>query len=145
MSVTSYPGQLARRFNQISTALIDAEFRRVGLDMTPVQYSALGAIGEQPSIDQATLAVLISYDRTTIGGVVDRLVDKGFVSRQTNAQDRRAKVLTLTEQGEAALSVAHRAVANAQDQLVCGLDAQERDELKRLLEKAVLAATEQRQ
>ncbi|MBJ6988975.1 MarR family transcriptional regulator [Devosia sp. MC521] len=112
--------------------------------MTPVQYSALGAIGDQPTIDQATLAVLISYDRTTIGGVVDRLVDKGFVSRQTNAQDRRAKVLTLTEQGEAALSVAHRAVANAQDQLVRGLDAQERDELKRLLEKAVLAATEQR-
>ena len=71
------PGHLARRFQQIAVAVFLAEVEEAGYDLTPVQYAALAAVSTNPGIDQVTLAGLIAYDRTTITGVVDRLVQKG--------------------------------------------------------------------
>ena len=76
------PGHLARRFQQIAVAVFHAAVEEAGYDLTPVQYAALTEIATQPGIDQATLAGLIAYDRTTITGVVDRLVQKGLLVRQ---------------------------------------------------------------
>lgn len=42
------------------------------------------------------LAGLIAYDRTTITGVVDRLVQKGLVDRNESERDRRARELKIT-------------------------------------------------
>jgi DNA-binding MarR family transcriptional regulator len=142
LAVSSLPGHLARRFHQISTALFDVEMRRSGLDLTPVQYAAVVAVRDNPAIDQATLAGLIAYDRTTIGGVVDRLVDKGFVTRMTNAADRRARVLSLTEAGASTIVAAEGAVVRAQEILVSGLNSSERETLTKLLDKAVTALGE---
>ena len=89
----AYPGFLARRFQQIAVALFHAEVGAAGFDLTPVQYSALKALRAHPGIDQATLAGLIAFDRTTIGGVVDRLEQRGYLTRKVSARDRRARVL----------------------------------------------------
>lgn len=142
MTVGSLLGHLARRFHQLSTALFDLEMRRSEIDLTPVQYAALVAVEDNPAIDQATLASLIAYDRTTIGGVVDRLVDKHLVTRTTSENDRRSKVLTATETGRATIQNATLAVLRAQQQLVGGLDSEEAEELVRLLDKAISALGE---
>ncbi|MFL9828303.1 MarR family winged helix-turn-helix transcriptional regulator [Rhodoplanes sp. SY1] len=131
------PGHLARRFQQIAVACFVAEVEKAGFDLTPVQYAALAAIAAQPGIDQIGLAGLIAYDRTTIGGVVDRLVQKGFVVRQESPTDRRARVLTLTPAGKTTLRAIGPAVAAAQRTMLRGLGAQERRGLVRLLQKAV--------
>ena len=49
-----------------------------GFVLTSVQFAALDAIAQQPAIDQATLAATISFDRATIGGVIERLESKGW-------------------------------------------------------------------
>lgn len=139
MSLISLPGHLARRFHQISTTLFDAEMRRAGVDLTSVQYAALVAIRETPCLDQATLASIIVYDRTTIGGVVDRLVDKGFVSRVVSQSDRRSRVLTVTASGDETIGRAQPAMMRAQEQLVESLDREEAAELLMLLGKIVEA------
>src|SRR6202047_2010989 len=82
------PGHLARRFQQIAVAIFHAEVEEAGHDLTPVQYAALTTIRTHPGIDQATLAGLIAYDRTTITGVVDRLGQKGLVGRAATNRDR---------------------------------------------------------
>src|ERR1700735_5201629 len=83
------PGHLARRFQQIAVAVFLAEVEAAGHDLTPVQYAALAAIGTNHGVDQVTLAGLIAYDRTTITGVVDRLVQKGLVGRHESSRGRR--------------------------------------------------------
>src|SRR3979409_1297810 len=90
------PGHLARRFQQIAVAVFHAAVEEAGYDLTPVQYAALTTVATQPGIDQATLAGLIAYDRTTITGVVDRLVQKGLAVRQANSRDRRVRELQIT-------------------------------------------------
>jgi MarR family transcriptional regulator, temperature-dependent positive regulator of motility len=134
------PGQLARRFQQIASAAFIAEIEAAGYDLTPVQFAALVALGKNPGIDQITLAGLIAYDRTTIAGVVDRLVSKGYVERKVSESDRRARILHLTKAGEQTLAAVKPAVVAAQHLMLSGLSETETSDLIALLHKAVSAA-----
>jgi DNA-binding MarR family transcriptional regulator len=131
------PGHLARRFQQIAVAVFLAEVEGAGYDLTPVQYVALAAVDANPGIDQITLAGLIAYDRTTITGVVDRLVLKGHITRQESSRDRRARELTITVAGRRTLRGITPAVEAAQQIMLRGLTDKEAKELVRLLQKAV--------
>jgi DNA-binding MarR family transcriptional regulator len=136
------PGHLARRFQQIAVAVFLAEVEEAGYDLTPVQYAALAAVSGNPGMDQVTLAGLIAYDRTTITGVVDRLVQKGLVARQASNRDRRARELRISDAGRRTLRGIAPAVEAAQRIMVHGLTAKEAKELVRLLQKAVVAANQ---
>jgi DNA-binding MarR family transcriptional regulator len=136
------PGHLARRFQQIAVAVFHAEVGEAGYDLTPVQYAALATVMANPGIDQATLAGLIAYDRTTIGGVVDRLVQKGLLLRNPSSTDRRARELQITDEGRQTLSGIEPAVEAAQRIMLRGLTAPEAVELMRLLRKAIAAGNE---
>jgi DNA-binding MarR family transcriptional regulator len=137
VNLRSMSGHLARRFHQISNALFDLEMKEAGLSLTPVQYAALVAVRDNPGVDQATLAGLIAYDRTTIGGVVDRLVEKGCMARCTSEADRRAKLLTLLAEGTRILSIADAVVQRSQERLVGALNPSEIKQLNALMEKVV--------
>src|SRR5215475_6019656 len=119
------PGHLARRFQQIAVAVFLAEIEDAGFDLTPVQYAALAAIRTNPGIDQVTLAGLIAYDRTTITGVVDRLVQKGLLVRQASSRDRRARELKITDEGRKTLRAITPAVEAAQRLMLRGLTEKE--------------------
>lgn len=136
------PGHLARRFQQIAVAVFLAEVEEAGHDITPVQYAALAAIDANHGIDQVTLAGLIAYDRTTITGVVDRLVQKGLVARHESSRDRRARELNITDAGRQTLHRIAPAVEAAQRSMLRGLTAKEAKELLRLLQKAIAAGNE---
>jgi MarR family transcriptional regulator, temperature-dependent positive regulator of motility len=136
------PGRLARRFQQIAVAVFLSEVEEAGFDLTPVQYSALAAVSANPGIDQVTLAGLIAFDRTTIGGVVDRLVQKNLLARHASSQDRRVRQLHITDQGRRTFESMTPAVEAAQRIMLRGLTDDEAAELLRLLQKAILAANE---
>ena len=136
------PGHLARRFQQIAVAVFLAEVEGAGFDLTPVQYAALATISANPAIDQITLAGLIAYDRTTITGVVDRLVQKNLIVRETSSRDRRARQLKITDEGRKTLRKITPAVESAQRIMLRGLNEKEADELMRLLRKAIAAGNE---
>ena len=136
------PGHLARRFQQIAVAVFLAEVEEAGYDLTPVQYVALTAVSANPRLDQVTLAGLIAFDRTTITGVVDRLVQKGLMARHESSRDRRARELKITEAGRRVLRGITPAVEAAQRTMVRGLTEKEAKELVRLLQKAIAAGND---
>jgi DNA-binding MarR family transcriptional regulator len=138
-TIDEMPGHLARRFQQIAVAVFLAEVEAAGYDLTPVQYAALAAIGAHPGADQATLAGLIAFDRTTITGVVDRLVAKGLITRRESSRDRRARELTITAAGRQTLRGIAPAVEAAQRAMLRGLTGKEANDLLRLLQKAIAA------
>jgi DNA-binding MarR family transcriptional regulator len=136
------PGHLARRFQQIAVAVFLAEVEEAGYDLTPVQYAALAAVDAHPGIEQVTLAGLIAFDRTTITGVVERLVQKGLVVRHESSRDRRARELKITDAGRRTLRGITPAVEAAQRTMLRGLTEKEAKELVRLLQKAIAAGNE---
>ena len=140
IDISKMAGHLIRRLNQISVSVFTEKINDAGYDLTPVQFAALNILQSNPGIDQASLAGLIAYDRVTIGGVVDRLEQKGFIHRRVNSRDRRARELHLTEQGATTLETISPVIEKLQDDILCGLNVSERSQLIRLLEKATIGA-----
>jgi DNA-binding MarR family transcriptional regulator len=99
MAYENMAGHLIRRLHQQSTHIFAQRTEAAGFDLTPVQYAAMEAIHEHPGTDQAQVAELIGYDRATIGGVIERLEKKDWIRRVVSPQDRRARELSLTAQG----------------------------------------------
>lgn len=136
------PGHLIRRLNQISTAVFAEHMAATGLDLTSVQYAALSTIAEQPQIDQVRLAGAIAYDKVTIGGVIDRLENKGLVTRTVSPQDRRMRLLQVTKTGERLLHKVRPVVMALQDDILAGLTRTERKTLVHLMEKVTIAGND---
>jgi len=130
-------GHLIRRLNQISTHVFAQHMQTAGIDLTPVQFAAMDAISSFPGIDQAGVAARIAYDRATIGGVIDRLEQKGYVSRQVSRQDRRAREVRLTKKGARLLKDILPLVIKLQSEILPGLEPSERDQFLALAKKAV--------
>lgn len=142
LDIHALPGHLIRRLHQISVAQFMDRMAEEGIDLTPVQFSAMAAICRHPGIDQASVAGLIAYDRATLGKVVDRLVDKGLVARCVSAADRRAREVRLTADGTALLERVLPIVQAAQSTFLTGLSDGERETFIVLLQKATLAAND---
>jgi MarR family transcriptional regulator, temperature-dependent positive regulator of motility len=130
-------GHLIRRLHQQSSQVFQARMQSAGLDLTSVQFAALDAIAVEPGIDQASLAATISFDRATIGGVLDRLETKGLVGRVVSAQDRRARRLSLTPRGEQLLASIRPVVESLQADILESLSPSERADFIVLARKAL--------
>lgn len=135
LEIHSMPGHLIRRLNQISVSVFSERVGEAGHDVTPVQFAALNAIEADPGLDQARLAGLIAYDRVTIGGVVDRLVQKGYVKRTVSRRDRRARELELTPAGKETLAMLRPVVRRIQNEIIGGLTDEEKQTFLALLKK----------
>ena len=141
MEIHNLAGHLIRRLNQISTSVFQTRLKDEGFDLTPVQYAAMTAIHTHPGMDQATVAAFISYDRATIGGVIDRLHGKGLVSREINEKDRRARVLSLTDQGRVMIEQITPVIQTLQNDILSGLSVEERETFLALATKAAAAGS----
>lgn len=130
-------GHLIRRLHQQSTQVFQARTQAAGFDLTSVQFAALDAIAEQPGIDQAGLAATISFDRATIGGVIDRLESKGLLQREVSARDRRARQLRLTPEGKQLLKASRPVVEALQADILAPLSPKERAAFLNLARKAL--------
>ena len=122
MEAYGMAGHLIRRLHQISTQVFMRRVQAAGFDLTPVQFAAMDAIRANPGIDQAGVATLIAYDRATIGGVIDRLVQKDWVARVVSRRDRRARELSLTGEGNRVFEVILPVVRDVQDDILSDLD-----------------------
>ena len=94
-------------------------------------------MAQQPGVDQASLAATISFDRATIGGVIDRLEQKQLVQRLVSAQDRRARQLHLTPAGKRLLAACRPVVEALQADILAPLSAAERTAFLALAQKAL--------
>lgn len=130
-------GHLIRRLNQLSTHIFAHRVQAAGFDLTPVQFAAMDALDAHPGLDQASIAAKIAYDRATIGGVIDRLEQKGYVARTVSKHDRRAREVNLSAEGRAVYHRILPLVTALQSEILGGLDPTERAEFLRLAAKAI--------
>lgn len=141
LKVSGMPGHLIRRLHQKSTQVFTSHMQNTDFDLTSVQFAAMEAIINQPGIDQAGVAGMIAYDRATIGGVIDRLEQKGYVERSVSNRDRRAKEVYPTTVGLNAFEQILPVVSDLQDEILSGLTRDERIEFLALARKAIVGKT----
>ena len=140
LDLRSMPGHFARRVHQLAVALF---FQEVGdLNLTPLQYSSLQTVCDQPGIDQKSLANNIGFDTSTIAGVIDRLESRGLVLRNVSPNDRRVRLITPTESGRKTLEAVVPRMLKSQERLLQPLSAAEKKEFMRLMKILVDANAE---
>jgi DNA-binding MarR family transcriptional regulator len=68
-------------------------------ELAPQQMIALRMLGSGPR-KMSELANALFCDNSNVTGIVDRLEERGLVSREAAKGDRRVKLLVLTKEGE---------------------------------------------
>ncbi len=129
------PGHLIRRAQQIAVSIFIEECG--GLDLTPVQYAALVAVGSHPGLDATRLSALVALDRSTIGNVLERLEGKGLIVRINSPEDRRLKLLHITDAGMDVIGKAEPGVRRTQERLLAPLAPGDRERFIALLTQIV--------
>ncbi len=129
------PGHHIRRLQQIAVAIFLQETEHHGI--TPVQFAALQAVANQPGLDQRSLARSIGFDTSTIAGVIDRLEARGLMRRNASADDRRVRLLTLTDAGHQLLAAVQPDMLRAQQRMLAPLPADDREQFMRMLRTLV--------
>jgi len=87
------------------------------LDLTQTQFVLLAALGwlskKSNAVTQIEIANQSNADRMMVSKVLRTLQEKGFVTRQEHETDTRAKIIRLTDNGEAILQEAIIAIEQA--------------------------------
>ena len=112
-----------------------AELREHGL--TQGEAHILAHLAQAGSATVGELHKVLAHKRSTLTSILDRLVERGLVTRKTGEDDRRTFVVELTRQGKSAAREIHRHLLDLEQSVKRGFSAAALDNFL-----AVLAAVE---
>ncbi len=129
----------------ITLEVVDLMARLVGLfhreyeeaaaarSLTGAQAKVLALLRRGP-MPMRHIAQTLSCEPSNITGIVDRLEGRGFVTRESDPQDRRVKLVVATDAGRSASSELRESLNFAREPLAA-LEGDERAQLRDLLRR----------
>jgi DNA-binding MarR family transcriptional regulator len=129
-------GYNARR---ASLTILQVVFERMAtLGLRPVEFSMLSLIHHNPGITSRRLSEALAIQPPNLVGKVANMLQRGWITRQTDAQDKRALVLTLSPEGLAIIEKAEKLAEELEKAASVQLTEDERSSLIMLLKKVYL-------
>jgi DNA-binding MarR family transcriptional regulator len=125
-----------RKASRVISQFYDSTLEPSGL--TSTQFTLLVGIAVRAPVGITQLANHLVMDRTTLTRDLQRLEDQKFVEIVAGT-DRRSKMVTLTEAGQAALKLAVPLRAKAHRHVVQGIGQDRLDLLLEIIEEVVVA------
>ena len=122
------------------TRLARAVFLRSSVDLVGMNLRnmvVLAYLRDHPSVSQQAMTEDLSMDSNTGVLVLNDLEDLEYAERRRDPADRRRHMVNITPAGLDALERAEVAQGSIEDEILGGLSAGERAELRRLLLKAL--------
>lgn len=80
--------------------LLEQEHTPCHVPLTPSQAHALQVLGPAERLTQYQLAAQLRLEKSTVSRLVQSLVERGWVKRTINLDNRREVLLTLTDAGQ---------------------------------------------
>ena len=130
------PIHLARRLSQVLHAAVS---EAIPEDFLRNEFEVLVAIASMCGQANKSVASVLALDATTIGQLIDRLEQRGFVRRKNLASDRRVQNLDVTPDGKRLLAKHRPRVLQAQQDVLQVLTATESRALLRLMVRVIEA------
>ena len=123
---------LSRNFgfilNDVARLMRTTFDRRVrSLGLTRSQWWVLNHLFRNDGTTQSELADILEIEKPTLGRLLDRLEQKGWIRREADSADRRAKRIFLTEEVEPAMKAMRAAAAELRRDALAGLPAEQRE------------------
>lgn len=139
MASTARP-DLAALLAPVLRELVAAErpvLDRHGLSMWG--YAVLCALDHGAIRTQAALAAAINADKTRLIGTLDDLQDREFIERRPDPEDRRVRLLEITDAGRAVKDAAQTEIQSGEERWLGALTAEERSVFLRALQRMTQA------
>ncbi len=105
------------------------------LEVTQKQTAILWLINNNPGVSQADVANALEMDRPSMMAVIDRLQERGFITRDRSDVDRRRQELHLTPGGQNMLAKLKTRIAKHEQRMRSMFTAAELDALLSALRK----------
>ncbi len=127
-----------RFFNSLDNSLklyrhaIQGELVKNGIELTFDQYQVLDCIISGEDLKQSEIAAKISKDTASITRIIELMTKKGYLSRETDKDNRRRNVLGVTESGERVHSKAAIVVDEVTNSALAGIKLKQFKKLKKV-------------
>ena len=119
---------------RVTRARAESELDRHGL--RPRHFVALTLLRDHGGFSQQGLAIALQIDKTNLVGLLNELESSGFVARRRSPEDRRRHIVEITPAGIGRLRQTETALVEVENDVLSGLDEEERETLYRLLQRA---------
>lgn len=106
-----------------------------GLGLTGPQARLLLSLERHPNENQAFYAERLEIEPITLTRIVDRLEDAGWVERQADPADRRARILHLTDKSRGIVARVRDSVEGLTEEMLEGFEMAERAAFAAMLER----------
>lgn len=131
----NFAGEILKQINDELAKRANNALKKDGLTFS--QAGVILTLGEKQkegmSIKELSRSICVA--QPTMTGIIDRLQEKGIVQSSSDRNDKRIRIVTLTEKGIRCLKNADENKRMAETQFFEGLTEEERDQLITLLEK----------
>ncbi|CAO5158170.1 Transcriptional regulator, MarR family [Frankia sp. AiPs1] len=131
--VTSGPIVLLTRLSRLVHRASTPELLGISLK----DLAALAYLRDHARTTQRALTEGLCIDANYCVLLLNELEAAGLAERRRDPADRRRHLVTVTEAGRLALERAEQAQETIEDEILAGLDPEERDTLTRLLARAL--------
>jgi DNA-binding MarR family transcriptional regulator len=121
---------LARRMR------LRAESALAPLGLRQRHLVALTVLREGGQSTQQALSTTLQIDRTNLVGLLNELEADKLIERRRSSEDRRRHVVEITTAGANVLAKVEAALAAVEDEVLSGLDNEQRETLYSLLQQA---------
>jgi DNA-binding MarR family transcriptional regulator len=110
-------------------------------DLSMWGYVVLNALDRSPVRTQTALADAIGADKTRIIGTLDELQQRGYIGRHPDPDDRRVRLLEITQAGRAVKNAVQSDIQRGEERLLAELTAEERKVFLRVVARLAGAET----
>ena len=131
-------GQLINCCSHLIRQYMDRQLR--AYQVTPVQSFALIYLHRREGTAEVTQRDLereLRLKAPTVNGLVDRMAEKGFITRATSQTDGRCRVLALSEKGREAVETFQTAARRSEELIQAELSDRELQLLRELLTRLI--------
>ena len=123
ISETGLPGPLLALHRTTHCTLHALGSALADLNLGAAEINALANLANRGALSVRELGAETGTRATTLTGVLDRLEDRGYLTRELDATDRRSFRLPLTEAGQAVAARVRAAVADIERDALADLSA----------------------
>ncbi|WP_057894315.1 MarR family winged helix-turn-helix transcriptional regulator [Lacticaseibacillus brantae] len=106
-------------------------------DLTVQQWALLQQLMLERPLTAVQLANRLDMDKPTVSGIVKRLVEKDFLTKQANPTDQRSQLLNLTTAGQTAAITGQGISNQILDAIIAPLSTEDQQLLNQLLGKLI--------
>ena len=103
--------------------------RARALGLSRAQWQVLVHLSRHEGVNQSGLAEILEVENITLGRLVDRMAEAGWVERRPDPADRRARLLYMTERVAPVMQRMFELAIEVREEALAGLSAAQRERL----------------